>query len=288
MLQKASARRIPAMRTGAVGEQVSVAVVDQIPLFREGLSVRVLRDPGMRLAGVTGHPNAAMMLRERLGVDVLVVDAMLDPRGRLAALLTESNSSLTVVMLVREPYLTRQFLASMLSAGVHGLVLHSSPPERILEAIRRSHREGHYLDPTLAPLVADGRGAAEPGTSGPTVRPLSQREYQVLQLISDGLSNQGVADALVLSVETVRTHIKGVLRKLAARDRAHAVAIGFRAGLLGQYGENVARPGGIDRRRPEVAGSDVTRADVPGSDVAVSVAAPRRPDDLTEPRMSMS
>jgi DNA-binding NarL/FixJ family response regulator len=273
MLQKASTRRIPAMRTGAVGEQVNVAVVDQIPLFREGLSVRVLRDPGMRLVGVTGHPNAAMMLRERLGVDVLVVDAVLDPRGRLAAALTECNSGLTVVMLVREPYLTSMFLNSMLSAGVHGLVLHCSPPERILEAIRRSHHEGHYLDPTLAPLVAAERGAPGRGARETSTRPLSHREHQVLQLISDGLSNQGVADALVLSVETVRTHIKGVLRKLAARDRAHAVAIGFRAGLLGQYGENVAGPGGIARREP---------------DMALTVAAPRRPDDLTEPHMSMS
>lgn len=256
MLQKASARRIPAMRTGAVGEQVSVAVVDQIPLFREGLSVRVLRDPGMRLVGVTGHPNAAVMLRERLGVDVLVVDAMLDPRGRLAAMLTESNSCLTVVMLVREPYLTSEFLSLMLSSGVHGLVLHSSPPERILEAIRRSRSEGHYLDPTLAPLVVGQRQAPTAQKQGAApkqaaTRPLSQREYQVLQLISDGLSNQGIADALVLSVETVRTHIKGVLRKLSARDRAHAVAIGFRTGLLSQYGDSVAGPAVVPPRRSD-------------------------------------
>jgi DNA-binding NarL/FixJ family response regulator len=251
------------MRTGAVGEQVSVAVVDQIPLFREGLSVRVLRDPGMRLVGVTGHPNAAVMLRERLGVDVLVVDAMLDPRGRLATMLTESNSCLTVVMLVREPYLTSQFLSLMLASGVHGLVLHSSPPERILEAIRRSRSEGHYLDPTLAPLVVGQRQAPTASKSGPeskqgtATRPLSNREYQVLQLISDGLSNQGIADALVLSVETVRTHIKGVLRKLSARDRAHAVAIGFRTGLLGQYGDSVSGPAVVTPRRPDDLGEHV-------------------------------
>jgi DNA-binding NarL/FixJ family response regulator len=236
MLQKASASA-PAQPVVS-GDQVSVAVVDQTPLFREALSVRLLRAPGLRLVGVTGQPNAAVLLRDRLPVDVLVVDAMLDPRGQLARRLTTANHGLTVVMLVREPYLTGEFVAAMLDAGVHGLVLHSSPPERILEAIRRSRADGHYLDPTLAPLVP-----AKRGTTAPVVgRALSNREFQVLQLIADGLSNQGVADALVLSVETVRTHIKGLLRKLDARDRAHAVARGFRAGLLVQYGDPVARP----------------------------------------------
>jgi DNA-binding NarL/FixJ family response regulator len=235
MFQKASTSA--PVQPVAAGDQVSVAVVDQTPLFREALSVRLLRAPGLRLVGMTGQPNAAVLLRDRLPVDVLVVDAMLDPRGQLARRLITANSGLTVVMLVREPYLTGQFVAAMLDAGVHGLVRHSSPPERILEAIRRSRTDGHYLDPTLAPLVPTERAA----TSTSAGRALSNREFQVLQLIADGLSNQGVADALVLSVETVRTHIKGLLRKLDARDRAHAVARGFRAGLLVQCGDPVAQ-----------------------------------------------
>ncbi len=116
----------------------------------------------------------------------------------------------------------------MLAAGVHGLVWHAAPPERILQAIRLARTDGRYLDPMLVPLVPQVRTPA-PGRA----RPLSNREDQVLRLIADGLSNQAIAERLSLSVETVRTHIKGLLRKLAARDRAHAVAIGFRLGLLG-------------------------------------------------------
>jgi DNA-binding NarL/FixJ family response regulator len=255
MLQKAS----PVVMTPGTGDQISVAVVDQIPLFREALSVRLLRDPGMRLVGVTGQANAAVLLRDRLAVDVLVVDSTLDPRGQLSRRITQANSALTIVMLVREPYLTGAFLAAMLDSGVHGLVRHASPPERILEAIRRSRTEGGYLDPTLAPLVPKGRRVA----AVPGVKALSNREFQVLSLIADGLSNQGIADALVLSVETVRTHIKGVLRKLEARDRAHAVARGFRAGLLAQHGERIARTtlGPADQ---DVSGRiPVARGDVP-------------------------
>jgi DNA-binding NarL/FixJ family response regulator len=222
-----------------LGAQLGVAIVDEMPLFREGLSVRVLRDPGMRLAGVAGSANPAVLLRDRLAVDVLVLDALLDPRAQLVRRLTEANPRLTVVVLVREPCRTSSYLASALAGGARGLVPHSAPPDRILEAIRRGRSDGRYVDPALADLVADGSAT---GTSVLAGRPLSRREGEVLRLIADGYSNQGVADALVVSVETVRTHIKSLLRKLSARDRAHAVSLGYRAGLLAADAVEVSIP----------------------------------------------
>ncbi|MFD1049908.1 response regulator transcription factor, partial [Kibdelosporangium lantanae] len=68
--------------------------------------------------------------------------------------------------------------------------------------------------------------------ANPGQQPLSRREYQVLQLIADGLENQAIAKILYVSVETVRTHVKSILRKLSARDRTHAVAVAFRSGVL--------------------------------------------------------
>ena len=90
-------------RPQAAGAPIGVAIVDQMPLFREGLSVRVLRDPGMRLAGVASNANPAVLLRDRLAVDVLVLDSVMDPRGQLVRRLVEINPKLTVVVLVREP-----------------------------------------------------------------------------------------------------------------------------------------------------------------------------------------
>jgi len=222
MTPRTNLRAVPAAR---IGIPLAVAVVDQMPLFREGLSVRVLRDPGMRLVGVTGRPDAGVLLRARLAVDVLVLDAVLDPRGYLARRVIAANAGLTVVVLVREPYRTTRFVAAMRTAGVHGLVEHSSPPDRIMDAIRRSRAEGRYVDPSLTGLTSDATATA-------ATRPLSRREVEVLRLIADGLANQAIADVLAVSVETVRTHIKSLLRKLSARDRAHAVAVGFRVGLL--------------------------------------------------------
>ncbi|MFI9008516.1 response regulator transcription factor [Actinosynnema sp. NPDC053489] len=205
-----------------------VALVDPVPLFREGVAAVVRRTPAMHWLGATGHLHTAVRLHERLRPDVLLVDSLLDPRGHLATLLTGADPSLVVVALVREPHRTAKFVRSALTAGVHGLVPREGGITDVLQAIARAHAERTYLDPTLAPLAAGFTPTAEAGSR----RSLSRREYEVLQLIADGMENQAVANELYVSVETVRTHVKNILRKLRARDRTHAVSLAYQAGLL--------------------------------------------------------
>ncbi|MFD1145841.1 response regulator transcription factor [Saccharothrix hoggarensis] len=205
-----------------------VALVDPVPLFREGLAAVVRRTPAMHWLGATGHLHTAVRMHERLRPDVLLVDSMLDPQGHLATLLTGGDPTLVVISLVREPHRTAKFVRTALSCGVRGLVPRAGEIGEVLQAISRTHVDRTYLDPTLAPLAAGFTPAAEAGSR----RSLSRREYEVLQLIADGLENQAVANELYVSVETVRTHVKNILRKLRARDRTHAVSLAYQAGLL--------------------------------------------------------
>ncbi|WP_246107924.1 response regulator transcription factor [Saccharothrix saharensis] len=216
-------RRTPAPVPGP-----GVALVDPVPLFREGLAAVVRRTPAMHWLGATGHLHTAVRLHERLRPDVLLVDSVLDPQGHLATLLTGSDPSLVVVSLVREPHRTAKYVRSALTAGVCGMVPREGGITEVLQAISRTHAERTYLDPTLAPLAVGFTPTAEAGTR----RSLSRREYEVLQLIADGMENQAVANELYVSVETVRTHVKNILRKLRARDRTHAVSLAYQAGLL--------------------------------------------------------
>ncbi|MFJ6670635.1 response regulator transcription factor [Actinosynnema sp. NPDC091369] len=202
--------------------------MDPVPLFREGLAAVVRRTPSMHWLGATGHLHTAVRLHERLRPDVLLVDSALDPQGHLATLLTGGDPSLVVVALVREPHRTAKYVRSALTAGVRGMVPRDGGITEVLQAIARTHAERTYLDPTLAPLAAGFTPTAEAGTR----RSLSRREYEVLQLIADGMENQAVANELYVSVETVRTHVKNILRKLRARDRTHAVSLAYQAGLL--------------------------------------------------------
>lgn len=205
-----------------------VLAIDPIPLFREGLAALIERTPGVRLLGLAGNMHTAVALSERLKPDVVMVDAVLDPRCHLGQLLAGNDESIGVLAVVREPLRNPRYLANALTSGIHGIVLRSAEPAQLIDAIRRTHLERRYLDPELAAL-ATGMGLRHTVTAR---QPLSRREYQVLQLISDGLENQAIAKSLFVSVETIRTHVKAILRKLHARDRAHAVAVAFRLGVL--------------------------------------------------------
>lgn len=209
---------------------VAVALIDGVPLFRDGLSALVQRTTGMRWVGAADRPTAALQLRERYEPDVMVIDSGLDPRAQLCHTLA-AHEDLSLLVLVQEAHRNTQYLAAALAAGVHGLVLRSAEGNQISGAIRAVYEEGRYLDPQLAPVLSAPRGKLK-HWPGPTQQPLSKREYQVLRLIADGLENQSIAKILFVSVETVRTHVKSILRKLGARDRTHAVAVAFRTGVL--------------------------------------------------------
>jgi DNA-binding NarL/FixJ family response regulator len=208
---------------------VGVALIDGTPLVREGLAALVARTPGLRWIGAADSAALGMRLCERLRPDVVLVDAALDPRGSLCQLLAP-KPDLGVVLMVDDARRTTQYIANALTAGVGGVIMRSTQPSQLLAAIQAVHRDGRYLDAALAPVLAAPVPAQQNG--GAPRQTLSRREHQVLQLIADGLENQAIANVLFVSVETVRTHVKSILRKLATRDRTHAVAVAFRSGVL--------------------------------------------------------
>ncbi|CRK60555.1 two-component system response regulator [Alloactinosynnema sp. L-07] len=209
---------------------LGVALVDGIPLFREGLSALVMRTPGLTWLGATDTPQGAVQFAERYHPNVVLIDSGLDTRSHLSNMLSAANPSLTTLVLVRDAHRTTQYVATAIASGVHGVILRSAEPPQVIDAIRAVRADRRYVDPALAQTVAAPRGrlARVPDST----QPLSRREFQVLQLIADGLENQAIAKILYVSVETVRTHVKSILRKLSARDRTHAVAVGFRSGVL--------------------------------------------------------
>ena len=209
------------------GVGVGVALIDGVPLVREGLSALVHRAPGLRWIGAAENPSVGLRMCERLRPDVVVMDATLDPRGQLGRHL---STGFAVVLMVDDPHLTTHYVTNAISGGVRGVIRRNAQPGQLVQAIHAVHNDGRYMDTTLAATITTP--VARPRRPGGTYQPLSQREHEVLRLIADGLENQAIANLLFVSVETVRTHVKSILRKLASRDRTHAVAVAFRSGVL--------------------------------------------------------
>ncbi|TCO44797.1 response regulator transcription factor [Actinocrispum wychmicini] len=206
---------------------VGVAIVDGIPLFRDALAHQVSRANGMRLLGVAGRLDAVADPRARQNLDVLVIDSVLDPDGSFVHFIADADPNIAILALVREPLYSARYVRTALAAGAHGLIPRAAHPRQLIEAIGGTFRERRYLHPALEQFT-DGPVPVQGGTPSE----LTRRELEVLRLMADGLQSKSIGAALFISTETVRTHTKNICRKLSARDRAHAVANGFRTGLL--------------------------------------------------------
>jgi DNA-binding NarL/FixJ family response regulator len=226
----------PNTNRGAANGAAGVALIDGVPLVREGLAAIVHRTPGLRWIGAAENPAVGMRLCERLRPDVVVVDAGLDPRGQLARMLSASHG---VVLMVDDAHLSSQYVASAMTGGVRGVIRRAAQPGHLVQAIQAVYAGGRYLDATLAADL--GASVVRPRRPVNLRQPLSQREHEVLRLIADGLENQTIANLLFVSVETIRTHVKNILRKLASRDRTHAVAVAYRSGVLTVEDDAMAR-----------------------------------------------
>ncbi|NIH80983.1 response regulator transcription factor [Amycolatopsis viridis] len=227
-----TARRlsVPAVHPGPA---IRVAVADSLPLLREGLFALVQRSPVMRWAGHATTGPELVRLVGRAQPDVVLLGAGVNREPQLAAVVAAGRSTPAVVVLVEPGQVNRAYLGEALRAGARGVVARDADPLRIAEAISTARRQIH-IDGQLRSVLLPREAPGElPGPLPVPRRPaLTGREYEVLHLLAEGLSTTQIAAGLLLSVETIRTHVRGVLRKLGARDRTHAVALAFRSGLL--------------------------------------------------------
>lgn len=205
-----------ALRVGAFGSPVLLRSVEAI----------VRTEPGMEWAGSAAEVNTAIEICES-GTNVLLIDSEWDPDWKLCLMLTNVHPELTVVGLLGSAARNPVASSWALLHGVSGIVGTDAETDRLRDAIRDAVDFGHYVDPGLE--VTAKPAARRPDVPG---KPLSAREFEVLQLVADGRTAGQIGHRLGITADTVRTHICHILRKLNARDRAHAVALSFQMSLL--------------------------------------------------------
>lgn len=207
---------------------VRVAAVDAIPLVREGLRMVIDQAAGLHWLGATRNPQAMRDRVRELRPHVVIVDSAVDPRGELVRDLVAADAGIAVLTLFRDQHCTPASVRAAQSAGARGLLRWDTDPAALVAAIRSARTSRRFVDPGLAPLTS----APTQPEPAPDSQLLTARQSQVLTMIAEGLSERDIADTLLVSHDTVRTHIKQMRQRLGARDRAHAVARGYLLGLL--------------------------------------------------------
>ena len=205
-----------------------VVLVEDHALTRAGLRT-ALEAANIDVVGEAGDgiSGSALVLREQ--PDVAVVDIGLPGQDGIALtreIKTAASATRVVVLTMHE--LDEEVVAA-LAAGADAYCVKSSDAAIVIAAIRAVAAGGAYFDPRIAHVVL--RRFSGPRTA-PASSPLTPRELEVLRLVAEGIGNQEIADRLHFGLGTVKGHIRDILEKLAATDRAHAAVTAFRRGLL--------------------------------------------------------
>ncbi len=184
-----------------------------------------LVESGIEVVGRAVDGEEALAHIERLRPDIALVDVRMPRLSGIELTRRARSSTPGTAVLLYTGYGDRALLSEGLDAGVAGFVLKEAPIDDLLRAIRAVAGGGTYVDPVLAGTLAGSpTGAKRPE--------LTVRERDILRLLADGLSNEEIGNALFISPETVRTHVRKAMAKLGADTRTQAVARALRDQLI--------------------------------------------------------
>ncbi len=210
-----------------------VALVDDQPLVRMGLATLVDSEPDLELAGEAGDGREALGMLRRTRPDVVLCDIRMPVRDGLE-LLADVNADpdlgdVRVVMLTT--FELDEYVFEALRHGASGFLLKDAEPVDLLAAIRVVADGGSLLAPSVTRTVIQHFGSRPATRPHPRLEDLTGREREILGWVATGRSNVEIAEELVVSPDTVRTHVSRAMVKLGARDRAQLVVWAIESGL---------------------------------------------------------
>ena len=208
---------------------ISILLVDDQELVRAGFRMILDAAPGIRVVGEAADGRAAIESVRRLRPDVTLLDIQMPVMNGLEAL----PSLLDSRVIVLTTFENDEYVYEALRVGASGFLIKNTPPEQLLTGIRAVAQGGALLSPSVTRRVIERFTGTRPfPDAAERLARLTDREREVLQHLARGLSNAEIAAALVLSEETIKSHVSNVLGKLELRDRVQAVVFAYEAGSV--------------------------------------------------------
>lgn len=208
---------------------ITLIVVDDHPVVRDGLRGMFESAPGFEVLGEAANGVEGVALAARLDPDVVLMDLRMPGGGGVDAIAELTRRGARAKVLVLTTYDTDSDTLPAIEAGATGYLLKDAPREELFTAVRAAADGRTVLSPAVASrLVSRVRTPAAAGRE-----PLSAREREVLELVARGTPNKEIAAELFISEATVKTHLTHLYAKLGVKDRAAAVAVAYERGILG-------------------------------------------------------
>jgi DNA-binding NarL/FixJ family response regulator len=214
---------------------ITVVVADDQTLVRMGLRTLLESEEGMALAGEAEDGAQALELVRSARPDIVLMDIrmpVMDGIEALRAIVDDPALHATKVIMLTTFELD-EYVFESLRAGASGFLIKDSEPAELLHAIRVVAGGESLLSPTVTRRVIQELATRPSRTPAvhPAIRTLTEREREVVTLVAEGLNNDEIAERLVVSPATARTHVSRSMVKLNARDRAQLVVFAYQSGL---------------------------------------------------------
>ncbi|MBB5872995.1 DNA-binding NarL/FixJ family response regulator [Allocatelliglobosispora scoriae] len=215
---------------------IRVLLADDDALLRAGVAVVLGAADGIEVVGEAADGLAAVELCRSLAPDLVLMDVRMPGIDGIEATRRIVAAGLPARVLVLTTFRHDEYVWGALRAGASGFLLKRASPERLADAVRTVAAGDTLLDPSVTHDLVEHfvrRAASAPAPAEQDrLAGLTQREVQVLRLIAQGYSNEEIAGLLVIAESTAKTHVKRILAKVGARDRAQAVVLAYRTGLV--------------------------------------------------------
>ena len=210
-------------------ETIRILIVDDHAIVREGQRSLIDTEPGMELVGEAADGIQAIEMARALQPDVILLDLLMPHKGGIKATreIKEQNPEARILILTSFAEDEKVYVA--IKAGALGYLLKDTSPQELLAAIREVYRGEPSMSPSIAQKLMSE--LVRSSSQVPTEEALTAREVEILVLVAQGLPNREIAETLVISERTVRTHVSNILTKLHLANRTQAALYALREGL---------------------------------------------------------
>lgn len=216
-------------------EPITVLIVDDHALVRQGVRAFLETQPDLNVVGEAESGEEAVRLAADLVPDVVLMDLVMPEMDGVEATRRLKQVSPRSQVIVLTSYHEDEHIFPAIRAGALSYLLKDVGAVALADAVRKAAHGEAVLHPRVAARVVQELHGSARGAAGGNLNPfteLSDRELEVLRLIADGLSNEEIAERLVISEKTVKSHVSNVLGKLHVADRTQAAVYAWREGIV--------------------------------------------------------
>ena len=218
-------------------EPITVLIVDDHQVVRQGVRAFLETQSDIAVVAEAESGEVAAQLAAEYAPDVVLMDLLMPGMDGIAATQQVKQASPRTQVIVLTSYHQDEHVFPAIRAGALSYLLKDASPQELVEAVRKAARGEVVLHSRIAARMMQELHGARQDASPTLTTALSERELDVLRLVADGLTNAEIAERLVISDKTVKSHVSNILSKLHLADRTQAAVFAWREGVVGRDDE---------------------------------------------------